>query len=39
MAATQGRVSRYVVIENGAISPGRWQYTQFSNRIGATSLL
>ena len=38
IARAQGRASAYVMSDIGADSPGRWQVTQFLNRIGATSL-
>jgi hypothetical protein len=37
--AAQGRASPYDSSDIGATSPGRWQATQRSNRIGAMSLL
>jgi hypothetical protein len=39
MALAHGRTSLKVISDIGAISPGRWQLTQFLYRMAATSLL
>src|SRR4051812_29579121 len=37
IACAHGRASAYVRSDIGAISPARWQLTQFAYKIGATS--